>query len=65
MYRGKSITQLRDLIDKENVKPEEIFDSVNKLCHKYQAEYNSFVTIIDKFKMKSLKKTLISHQEEV
>lgn len=60
MYQGLSIEKLREKIDQENVKPEEIFESINKLCHKYQDEYNSFVTIIDKFKMKSLKKTLIS-----
>ena len=60
MYQGLSIEKLREKIDQENVKPEEIFESINTLCHKYQDEYNSFVTIIDKFKMKTLKKTLIS-----
>ena len=60
MYRGLNITQLREKIDNENVAAEEIFNDVNKVCHEYQDEYNSFVTIIDKFKMKTLKKTLIS-----
>ena len=60
MYKGLNITQLREKIDNENVTCEEIFNDVNKLCHEYQDEYNSFVTIIDKFKMKTLKKTLVS-----
>jgi len=60
MYRGKNITELRDLIDNQGVSPEEIFKSVVEDCHKYQDEYNSFVTIIDKFKMKARKDTLIT-----
>ncbi len=60
MYRGLNITQLRDKIDNEGISPEEIFESTNKLAHQLQDEYNSFVTIIDKFKMKTTNKTLLS-----
>lgn len=60
MYRGYNILQLRNKIDKENITPEEIFNDVNKMCHLYQSDYNSFVTIIDKFKMNQSKKTLLS-----
>lgn len=52
MYRGKSIEELRSMLDKGEVTPEELFISANRLAHYFQQDYNSFVTIIDKFKYK-------------
>lgn len=52
MYRGKSIEELRSMLDKGEVTPEELFNSANRLAHYFQEDYNSFVTIIDKFKYK-------------
>ena len=52
MYRGKSIEELRSMLDKGEVTPEELFNSANRLAHYFQQDYNSFVTIIDKFKYK-------------
>lgn len=52
MYRGKSIEELRSMLDKDEVTPEELFNSANRLAHYFQQDYNSFVTIIDKFKYK-------------
>ena len=52
MIRGKSISELRELLDKGDVNCEEVFSDVNTLAHSFQDEYNSFVTIVDKFKYK-------------
>ena len=52
MYRGKSIEELRSMLDKGEVTPEELFNSANRLAHYFQQDYNSFVTIIDTFKYK-------------
>lgn len=52
MYRGKSIEELRSMLDKGEVTPEKLFNSANRLAHYFQQDYNSFVTIIDKFKYK-------------
>ncbi|MBR3145759.1 MAG: Asp-tRNA(Asn)/Glu-tRNA(Gln) amidotransferase subunit GatA [Bacilli bacterium] len=52
MYRGKSITELREELDKKETTPEELFDKANKLAHYFQDDYNSFVTIVDKCKYK-------------
>ena len=52
MYRGKNIEELRSMLDKGEVTPEELFNSANRLAHYFQQDYNSFVTIIDKFKYK-------------
>lgn len=52
MYRGKSIEELRSMLDKGEVTSEELFNSANRLAHYFQQDYNSFVTIIDKFKYK-------------
>ena len=53
MYRGKSITELRELISSEESSVEEVFSELNTLAHSLQGEYNSFVTIIDKCKYKN------------
>lgn len=59
MYRGKSITELKEALDKGETTKEELFDKANRLAHYFQEEYNSFVTIIDKPKFKE-RDTLIS-----
>lgn len=53
MYRGKNITELREDLDDGKVTSEELFEKANKLAHHFQDEYNSFVTIVDKYKCKS------------
>lgn len=52
MYRGKSITELREELDNKTTTPEELFEKANKLAHYFQDDYNSFVTIVDKCKYK-------------
>ena len=52
MYRGKSIEELREELDKGEVTAEDLFDKANRLAHYFQDDYNSFVTIIDKCKYK-------------
>ena len=52
MYRGKSISELKELLEKGQVTKEELFDKANRLAHYFQEDYNSFVTIIDKCKIK-------------
>ena len=52
MYRGKSIIELREEIDSGKISVEEVFSHANTLAHSFQDEYNSFVTILDKFKYK-------------
>ena len=52
MYRGKSILELRELLDNGAVSVEELFSDANTMAHSFQDEYNSFVTIIDKLKYK-------------
>jgi len=54
------ILDLRKKLDNGEITSEELFEKSNSLAHKYQDEYNSFVTIIDKYKMKSKKETLIT-----
>ena len=52
MYRGKSITELRSMLDSGEVTAEDLFNSANRLAHYFQEDYNSFVTIVDKFRYK-------------
>lgn len=53
MYRGKNITELKKMLDSNEVTKEELFEKANKLAHYFQEDYNSFVTIIDDFKSKN------------
>ncbi len=46
----KDITLLRKELDEGKVTSEELFNESNTKAHKYQEEYNSFVTIIDEYK---------------
>ena len=48
-----TIKELREKLDKGEVTSEELFKKSNELAHKYQEEYNSFVTIIDEYKHNS------------
>ena len=59
MYRGKSITELREELDKGIITKEELFSHANTLAHSFQEDYNSFVTIIDKPKFKE-RESLVS-----
>lgn len=54
------ILDLRKKLDSGEITSEELFKKSNSLAHKYQDDYNSFVTIIDKYKMKCRKNTLIT-----
>ena len=49
-YRKENILSLREKLDKKEVSSDELFIEANKLAHKYQDEYNSFVTIVDEKK---------------
>ena len=46
-YMHKSIDELRELLDKKEVTSEELVSESLELAHKYQDEFNSFVTILD------------------
>ena len=46
----ETIMDLRKSLDDKKVTSEELFKKSNTLAHKYQEEYNSFVTIIDDYK---------------
>lgn len=52
MYRGKTILELREELDKKETTPEELFDKAKTLADYFQEDYNSFVTILDKCKYK-------------
>ena len=59
-YRHKTIKELKqDLID-EKTTSEELFKEASSLAHKYQDEYNSFVTIIDKYKKRAKNDSMIN-----
>ncbi|MBR6690080.1 MAG: Asp-tRNA(Asn)/Glu-tRNA(Gln) amidotransferase subunit GatA [Bacilli bacterium] len=46
----KTIMDLRNDLDTSKITSEELFNESNKKAHKYQEEYNSFVTIVDEYK---------------
>ena len=46
----KTIIDLRNDLDSNVVTSEELFNEANSKAHKYQEEFNSFVTIIDEYK---------------
>lgn len=59
MYRGKNISELKKQLENNEVTKEELFTSANKLAHYFQDDYNSFVTILDEYKVKD-KDSLLS-----
>lgn len=60
MYQDKSITELRSDLDNKKVTSEELFTKAIDLAHQTQKSINSFVTIMDKYKIKSNTDTLIT-----
>lgn len=46
-YMSKSIDDIREALDKSLVSSDELFSEAKAKANKYQAEYNSFVTIVD------------------
>lgn len=52
MYKNKSILELREMLDNGKVSSDELFENSLLLAKKYQDNYNSFVTILDNFKLK-------------
>ena len=46
----KTIIDLRNDLDNNIVTSEELFKESNTKAHKYQDEFNSFVTIVDEYK---------------
>ncbi len=54
------IEDLRKKLDSNEITSEELFSEANTKAHEYQSEFNSFVTIVDKYKCKSRKQTLIT-----
>ncbi len=59
-YRHKTITELREDLDNGKITSEELFKEANTLAHTYQDDYNSFVTIIDKYKKKAKEDSIIN-----
>ena len=59
-YERKDIDSLRMDLDSNKITSIELFNEANFLAHKYQDEYNSFVTIIDKYKMNKKYNTKIT-----
>ena len=59
-YREKTIKDLRTELDSNKTTSEELFKEANTLAHTYQDEYNSFVTIIDKYRSKKKQDTLVT-----
>ena len=59
MYRGKSIYSLKELFESGELTKEEAFLKANNLAHYFQNDYNSFVTILDKVKIKDSDKVKV------
>ena len=54
------IDELREKIDSGITTSEELFSTANTKAHELQEEYNSFVTIVDKYKIKKRTNTLLT-----
>ena len=52
MYRGKSIEELTEQLEKKETTKEELFQQANFLADHFQKDYNCFVTILDQVKSK-------------
>lgn len=48
--QGKSIEEIKELLDNKKVTKEVLFNEAKTLAKNYQNDYNSFVTIMDEFK---------------
>ena len=49
-YKDMMIDDLRKSLEEKQVTNEELFQKANNLAHKYQEDYNSFVTILEDYK---------------
>ncbi len=58
-YKHKSIKELKEMLDKNEVTSEELFKEANTLAHSTE-EGNYFVTIIDKYRKRAKEDTLIN-----
>ena len=56
----KTILDLRKELDENKTTSEELFKESNSKAHKYQDEFNSFVTIIDEYKQEKVKDTILT-----
>lgn len=59
-YKKMLIEDLRKSLDENKTTSEELFNEANKLAHEYQEEINPFVTIIDRYKCRPKKDTMIT-----
>ena len=59
--QDKTITDLRKDLDNGVVTSEELFNESVDLANKFQADYNAFVTILSKYKMKKKKEIGRAH----
>ena len=49
-YKKDTVLSLREKLDKNEISSDELFKEANALAHKYQEEFNIFVTILDEKK---------------
>lgn len=59
-YMDKSIDEIRKALDNNEITSEKLFKEANALAHKYQEEYNCFVTILDEKEEDTSNKTILS-----
>lgn len=60
-YKKLLIQDLRKELDSNNLTGEELFNEAISLANKYQSDYNSFVTIMDKYKSRPKNKSLLTN----
>jgi aspartyl-tRNA(Asn)/glutamyl-tRNA(Gln) amidotransferase subunit A len=61
MYPKMMIDDLNEKLKNKETTGEELFNEATKMAHKYQDEYNSFVTILDNYNFNGAKDTLITN----
>lgn len=59
-YRKMMLDDLRKSLDNNEITSEELFNEANKLAHTYQNDINPFVTIIDNYKIRGKKNTILT-----
>ena len=59
-YKKMLIEDLRKSLDSNEVTGEELFNCANELAHTYQENINPFVTIIENYKMRGKKDTVLT-----
>ena len=50
-YVNKTIDDIRGSLDTNKVTSEDLFEEAKEKAHKYQDDYNSFVTILDNYEI--------------